>query len=152
MSAGLHTIKATVYDKVGGSFISPFPYNTVTSQYITSFSIPRGCDKITNQAFQGFHGTSITLPDTISYINPLAFTDSPLLEEVLILGKHRIVAFGTSNTYNSALKSAQSVFAECPNLRSIYVEDDLVNAYKINNGWSQYESIIKPISEYYETH
>ena len=121
-------------------------------------TIKSGCTTIGYQSFayckllQG-----VTIPDTVTSIGQSAFTQCYALTEVEIPSSVTSIAAQAFMSCTSLVDVickrttpptlATSSFQGCTALTSIYVPDANVNAYKSASGWSDYASIIKPISQ-----
>lgn len=97
---------------------------------------------------------AITLPNSVETIGANAFNESKIL--YITIGTN-ITSIGNKAFAWSTLEE-MTILATTPptlgsgsfnrtNITSIYVPDESVNAYKTTSGWSDYASIIKPISE-----
>lgn len=81
--------------------------------------------------------TKVILPDTITYIGWGAFSGCISLRTFIVL------ASTPPSLQSDTFNSTNSTFF-------IYVPDASVDAYKKATNWSQYQSRIKPLSEYVE--
>lgn len=100
---------------------------------LMTVSIPDGVSGIGYSVFYScFNLTSIELPASVMSLGVMAFTNCPMLDTVTI--RSPIV-----------LPCDLSTFEACPQLSSICVPAELVDAYKTADVWSDYANIIKPI-------
>jgi len=103
---------------------------------LTSVVIPYSVTSIGNQAFERNKLTSVVIPFSVNSIGNLAFAWNQLTE---IIFERNTPPTIQSNT-----------FGNNPDLLtqgSIYVPNNSVNAYKTADNYTQFASIIKPISE-----
>lgn len=97
--------------------------------------LPPGLEDIGHYAFGECSFTSVILPNSVKSIGECAFAWNSSLTDI--------------TCYASIPPTAgQNMFDDCTALTAIYVPDDAVGDYKAAEGWSDYASLIKPISEY----
>lgn len=102
--------------------------------------------------------TGIELPDTLEEINSFNFSNCSSLKyaifgiKIIKIGNQ---VFANNTNLTTVVINAENIpeldstaFTKCPALNSIYVPDDLVDAYKVADVWSTYSNRIKPLSEY----
>lgn len=101
---------------------------------LESVNIPEGVTTIGNQVFYDcFKFKHVEFPSTVTSIGYNCFYRVGITELVM----HAVVPPSLSNVGLGYGCKAQA----------IYVPDESVEAYKTSDGWSRYESYIKPISE-----
>lgn len=101
---------------------------------LESVNIPEGVTKIGAQVFSDcFKFKHVEFPSTVTSIGYNCFYRVAITELVM----HAVVPPSLSN---GSLGNGSSA-------KAIYVPDESVEAYKTADGWSRYESYIKPISE-----
>ena len=108
-----------------------FQYNQ-----LKSVVIPNSVRSIAGSAFQYNQLTSVIIPDSVTTISSVAFSNNQLTEIIF--------------ERNTPPTIQSTTFKYNPNLLtqgSIYVPDNSVDTYKAMTNYTQYASIIKPISE-----
>ena len=109
---------------------------------LTSITIPKSVTSIGSGTFQNCYSlTSIVIPNGVTSIGANAFTDCRAIKTYVFERTAGITSLGSTNTFSNINTSTK-----------IYVPDDLVDDYKIENNWSTYANYIYPISEKGVTH
>ena len=99
----------------------------------TTINLPEGLETIGDYAFQMTPLTSVTIPSTVTSIGEVAFQANDALTYVICLA-------ATPPTMGD------NVFQACSNLTGIFVPAAKVDTYKATDGWSDYATLIRPIS------
>jgi hypothetical protein len=116
--------------------ITSISYGLFQNNQLTSIVIPDSVTSIEQHAFQNNQLTSVVIPDSVTSIDYKAFNYNQLTE---------VIFERETPTYISS-----TIFKSNPDLLtqgSIYVPDSAVETYKAMTNYTQFASIIKPISE-----
>ena len=135
---------------IGGS-------NFSNCRNLTSVTIGSSVTSIAYDAFYGCSAlTSIVIPNSVTNINPSAFQSCTSLTSVTIGSGVTSIGYAVFQSCNSLTSVTVlattpptlggSVFAYNASNRKIYIPSASVDAYKAARGWSEYSSVILPIS------
>ena len=147
----------------GVTSISANAFRTCFS--LTNITIPNGITSIGDYAFrQCYSLTNITIPNSVISIGVSAFEICSSLTNIVI--PNSVTSIGNT-AFHSCFSLKTYVFERTAGITAIggaatfgsrntstkiYVPDDLVDDYKIENNWSTYADNIYPISEKGVTH
>ena len=153
---GCSSLESIVFENMTDSITNIANSAFANCKKLKKIAIPASCDSISTNIFENCEAlnevtfddntsikaltdglfknsgiTSIILPSSISSIGNETFANSQL--ESITLKANKVVTF-TSSSFEGVT------------LKHIYVNEDLLNAYKSDASWQQYESIIEKIS------
>lgn len=153
---GCSSLESIVFEDMTNSITNIASGAFANCSKLTSIAIPASCDSISTNIFENCESLTevtfddetpiksisnamfknsgivkITLPKNITSIGNEAFANSKL--EEITLKASSVVSFSTSSFEGVTLKH-------------IYVNEDLLEQYKSDTSWKQYESIIEKIS------
>jgi len=118
-----------------GNSVTRIGQSAFQRNQLTSVVIPSSVTSIGQYAFQYNQLTSVVIPDSVTNIGTSAFSSNQLTE---IIFESETPPAIQSTTFNNPNLLTQG---------SIYVPDNSVNTYKAMTNYTQFASIIKPISE-----
>jgi len=121
--------------------ITSISYGLFQNNQLTSVVIPDSVTSIEQYAFRHNQLTSVVIPNSVTSIGNYAFANNQLTE---IIFEGEIPPTIQSNTFDKNRNLLTHVFLT---KGSIYVPNNAVNTYKTATNYTQFSSIIKPISE-----
>ena len=116
--------------------VTSIGYGVFMNNQLTSVVIGNSVISISQSAFQNNQLTSIVIPNGVTSIDMSAFSSNQLTEIIFERNTPPTIQSSTFNNNPDLLTQG-----------SIYVPDIAVNTYKTAQNYTQFASIIKPISE-----
>ena len=123
----------------------------------TTYTIPEGVITLGHDCMFGVELSAVVLPASLSTIESRAISDTKLVELTLPANVNTLESYAiVNNEYLQTIIvnvgippifNTESIRSVGNVLKSIYVPNASVTAYKAANGWKDHAAIIKPISE-----